>query len=53
MIDPREWSAAIVIGVVIGVVMTALDAPDWSYPIALAALIVGIVIYQRRERRAR
>jgi hypothetical protein len=50
--DPREWSAVILIGVVIGVAMAALDAPEWSYPVALAALIVGLVIYQRRERRA-
>jgi hypothetical protein len=50
--DPRQWSAVILIGVVIGVVMAALDVPDWSYPLAAVALIAGIVIYQRRERSA-
>ncbi len=48
--DPREWIIAVLSSVVIGVVMAALSAPEWSYPVALAAFIAAIVLYQRRQR---
>ncbi len=50
MTDPREWIIAVLFSVVIGVVMAPLSAPEWSYPVALAAFIAAIVLYQRRQR---
>jgi Kef-type K+ transport system membrane component KefB len=47
VIDPREWTIAVLISVVIGVAMAALSAPWWSYPIVLAAFIAGLLVYQR------
>jgi 1,4-dihydroxy-2-naphthoate octaprenyltransferase len=48
--DPREWTMAVLFSVAIGAVMAALSAPQWSYPVALAAFIAAIVLYQRRQR---
>jgi Flp pilus assembly protein TadB len=50
MIDPREWTIAGLVGLVVGVVMAVLSAPVWSYPVALAVFIAAIVLYQRRQR---
>jgi hypothetical protein len=51
VIDSREWTIAVLVSVVIGVGMAALDAPTWLYPVALAAFIIGLLIYQRQRRR--
>jgi hypothetical protein len=51
MTDTREWTIAALLSVAIGVVMAALGAPVWSYPMALALFIAGLVVYQRRGGR--
>lgn len=48
MTDPREWTIAVLLSVAIGVVMAALTAPTWAYPVVLAAFVVGILLYQHR-----
>lgn len=49
MIDPRGWTVAILVGVAIGAVMAALDAPEWSYPVVLAAVVATGLWVQRRN----
>ena len=50
MLEPREWMAAILIGVAIGAPMRALGAPDWAFVIALVLSAGGVLTYQRHVR---
>jgi hypothetical protein len=48
--DAREWIIAVLVSVSIGVVLAVLSAPTWSYPVALGAFVVAILLYQRLRR---
>jgi hypothetical protein len=50
MLEAHEWTIAALLSVAIGVAMALADAPGWSYPVLLAALVAGVVLYQRQDR---
>ena len=50
MTDRLEWTVVVLVGVVLGVLMAVVDAPDASYPFALVLFVGAIWLYQRATR---